>query len=147
MYNVLILWAPDSIENRKNVDSLFHAFEPMKITAIMKTAAESTIADINNAQIVVLGAQKNGVSEVPADYAELLRIFKGIILAGRTAGFFSLGAEKSTARLRKALKDTEISQFDDEPVFADQKPGSGLEIAEWVRKLLTFHKEMLNARA
>jgi hypothetical protein len=145
MYNVLILWAPDSIENKKNVDVVFHAFEPMKIIPAVKTAAESTIADVNNAHIVVFGSQKNGASDVPPEYAEYLRIFKGITLAGRTAGFFSLGTEKATARLRKALKDTEIAQFDDEPVVTDPKQSA--EIADWVRRLVTFHKEMQNARA
>ena len=145
MYSVLILWAPDSIENRKNVDLITHAFEPMKITPVVKTAAESTIADVNNAEIVVFGAQKNGASDLPPDYAEYLRVFKGITLAGRTAGFFSLGTEKATARLRKALKDTEIAQFDDEPVLADQKQGT--EMADWTRRLITFHKERLHVRA
>ena len=76
---------------------------------VVKRAAEATIADITAADIVVFGAQKTAPAEVPAEFSEFLRIFKGITLAGRTAGFFSMGTEKATSRLRKALKDTEIN--------------------------------------
>ena len=52
-----------------------------------------------------------------------------------------------TARLRKALKDTEISQFEDDPLFTDQKAGKYPEITEWVKKLIGSHQELQNARA
>src|SRR5208337_4185034 len=124
MYNVLILWAPDTAENRKLVDSVARALEMSKVSLLVRGAAEATIADVNAADIVIFGAQKTHTTDAPAEFSEFLRIFKGITLAGRTAGFFSMGAEKATARLRKALKDTEISQSDDDPLFNDQKQGA-----------------------
>jgi flavodoxin len=147
MYNVLILWAPDTAENRKLVDVVARALEQAKVALLVKGAAEATIADVNAADIVVFGAQKAGGVDVPAEFAELLRIFKGVTLAGRTAGFFSMGAEKATIRLRKALKDTEISLSEEDPLFADQKPGSPTSVLEWSQRLIAAHQEMQNARA
>ena len=147
MYNVLILWAPDTAENRKLVDSVARALEMSKVTLLVKGAAEATIADVNAADIVIFGAQKTNTTDAPAEFSEFLRIFKGITLAGRTAGFFSMGAEKATARLRKALKDTEISQSEEDPLFVDQKPGTPASVLEWSQKLIAVHQEMQNARA
>jgi flavodoxin len=147
MYNVLILWAPDTAENRKLVEAVTRALEQPKVSLLVKGAAEATIADVNAADIIVFGSQKTGAADIPAEYSEFLRIFKGITLAGRTAGFFSMGAEKAAARLRKALKDTEILQSEEDPLFADQKPGSTASVMEWSQKLLAVHQEMQNARA
>ncbi len=100
MYNVVVLWAPDSAENRRIVETVGRALEQMKVALIVKSAADATIADVTAADIVVLGAQKVASTDAPAEYNDLLRIFKGITLAGRTAGFFSMGPEKATTRLR-----------------------------------------------
>ncbi len=147
MYNVLILWAPDTAENRKLVDAVARALEQTKVSLLVKGAADATIADVNAADIIIFGTQKINSSDVPGEFSEFLRIFKGITLAGRTAGFFSMGAEKATARLRKALKDTEISQSEEDPLFADQKQGIPLSVQEWSQKLIAVHQERQNARA
>ncbi len=147
MYNVLVLWAPDTAENRKLVEAVAKALEQGKVTLVVKSAQEATIAQVNAADIVVFGVQKTASAEVPLEFTELLRIFKGISLAGRTAGFFSMGAEKATGRLRKALRETEIAQSEDDPLFADQKPGSSLAMTEWTEKLIGTHQEMHHARA
>jgi len=147
MYSVLILWAPDTAENRKVVDLVTKAFDEAKVESRTKKVTEATIADINAAQIVVFGSQKANGSELPADYAECLRVFRGVTLAGRTAGFFSIGTEKATGKLRKALKDTEVSQMEDDPVFADQKPNLASDITAWAGKLLSAHQEMRHVRA
>jgi flavodoxin len=155
MHRVLLLWAPDTAENRRVIDAVDEAFSAAKLASLVKKAAEATVADITASEIVVFGTQKTGTAELPAEYSEYLRVFKGITLAGRTAGFFSVGPEKATARLRKALKDTEIAQIEEDPLFRDQKAGSTEEnlpdttaqIAAWVRKLVGFHQERKNNHA
>jgi hypothetical protein len=147
MYSVLILWAPDTAENRKVVDLVTKAFDDARVESLTKKVTEATIADINGAQLVVFGSQKLNGTEVPPEYAECLRVFKGVTLAGRTAGFFSVGAEKATAKLRKALKDTEVTQFEDDPLFTDQKPNVASEISAWAGKLLSAHQEMHHVHA
>jgi flavodoxin len=147
MYNVLVLWAPDTAENRKLVDSVARALEQANVTLKVKGASDATIADVNGADIVVFGAQKVASADVPPEYSEFLRIFKGITLAGRTAGFFSMGAEKATARLRRALKETEIHISEDDPLFSDQKQGAVSQVTDWSAKLIGTHQELLHARA
>ncbi len=144
MYSVLILWAPDSSENRRIVDAVTRAFEELKMSPRAKTAAQATVADITASDILLFGVEKTGSAELPPDFAECLRVFKGISLAGRTAGLFSIGGERATARLRKALKDTEIAQRDDDPLFSDVKQ---VEVEEWARKLVEAHREMRNGRS
>jgi flavodoxin len=147
MYSVLILWAPETIENRRVVDAVTRAFEAARIVPLVKNAADATIVDVNRADIVVFGIQKVGTSDMPPDFSEFVRIFKGITLAGRTGGFFSMGSEKSTARMRKVLRDTEIAQSDEDPLFTDQRDGAAPEIAEWARRLVGRHQEQTNVGA
>jgi flavodoxin len=141
MYSVLILWAPETAENRRIAELIARAFEEAKVECMAKKVTETTIADINAARIVVFGTQKSNGAEVPPDYAECLRFFRGVTFAGRTAGFFSMGAEKATGKLRKALKDTEIAQLEDDPLFSEQKPNLTAEIAAWTAQLLRVHQE------
>jgi flavodoxin len=147
MHNVLILWAPDTAENRRVVEAVAGAFSDAKLAPLAKKVTDATVADVTGAEIIVFGAQKTGMTDLPSEFNECVRYFKGISLAGRTAGLFSMGTEKVTARLRKALKDTEISQFEDDPLFTDQKAGRYPEVTEWVKKLIGLHQELQNARA
>jgi hypothetical protein len=75
-------------------------------------------------------------------------VFRGISLAGRSAGFYSSGTERATARLRKALKDTEIRMSEDDPVFGEAKQTSSAdEVARWARSLVARLQEHQNARS
>jgi flavodoxin len=145
MYNVLVVWAPDGAENRKIVDTVARALEQAKVTLAVKKAAEATISDVTASDIVVFGVQKPASGDIPSEFSDFLRIFKGISLAGRTAGFFSMGTEKATGRLRKALKDTEIMQSDEDPLWSDGKPGTP-SVNEWSEKLVGAHQEMHRVR-
>jgi|WetSurMetagenome_2_1015567.scaffolds.fasta_scaffold282648_2 hypothetical protein len=147
MYNVLILWAPDTAENRRVIEAVAGAFSDAKHVPQAKLVSDAIVADVTGADIIVFAAQKTAAADLPVEFNECMRYFKGITLAGRTAGLFSMGSEKSTAKLRKALKDTEISQLEDDPLFTDQKPGKSAEVTEWVKKLLQLHQELHHARA
>jgi len=147
MYNVVVLWAPDSADNRRIVETVGRALEQQRVALTVRSASEATIADVTAADIVVFGAQKIASADAPTEYSELLRVFKGISLAGRTAGFFSMGQDRATHRLRKALKDTEIAQAEDDPLFADQKTGAASLVTDWAQRLIASHQEMHNAHA
>ena len=146
MYDVLILWAPDSSETRKVVESMRSAFNEGRFKTTAKKAAESSIVDLAVADLVIFGLQKSGTSEVPPEYSELLRIFKGVTLAGRAAGVFSVGSEKASARMRKSLKDTEVSLFDDDPLFSDEGQGTASGVGEWANRLAGFFQEVRSTR-
>jgi flavodoxin len=147
MYKVLILWAPDTAENQALVNALARALEGENAATLARKASEATIADVNASDLVVFGAGRMGTEDVPADFTEFLRIFKGITLAGRTAGFFSFGSEKATGRLRKALKETEIAQNEEDPVFNGHVQDAPALLVEWAKKLMGFHQEVRNAHS
>lgn len=147
MHSVLILWAPDTAENRRVVEAVTGAFDAAMLSSVAKKVTEASIADFTAVDIVVLGVQKTSNSDLPPDYVECVRVFKGITLAGRTAGLFSVGSEKVTGRLRKALKDTEIATSEEDPLFSDPKTGATAEIGAWVKKLIAFHQESKNSHA
>jgi flavodoxin len=146
MYNVLILWAPDSAETRKVAESVRAAFNEGRFKTTLKKADESSIVDVAAADVVIFGLQKAGAAEVPPEYSELLRVFKGVILAGRAAGVFSVGTEKASAKIKKSLKDTEVALFEEDPLFPNDKPGKAADVGDWARKLAGFFQEVRSAR-
>jgi flavodoxin len=146
MYNVLILWAPDSAETRKAAESVRAAFNEGRFKTILKKADESSIVDVAAADVVIFGLQKSGSAEVPPEFSDLLRVFKGVTLAGRAAGVFSVGSEKASAKMKKSLKDTEVSLFEEDPLFSNDKPDKASEVSDWARKLAGFFQEVRSAR-
>jgi flavodoxin len=146
MYNVLILWAPDSAETRKAAETVRAAFNEGRFKTTLKKADESSIVDVAAADVVIFGVQKSGTAEVPPEYAELLRVFKGVTLAGRAAGVFSVGAEKASAKMKKSLKDTEVALFEEDPLFANDRQDKASEVSDWARKLAGFFQEVRSAR-
>lgn len=58
-----------------------------------------------------------------------------------------MGTDKATVRLRKALKETEVSLLEDDPLFMDQKQGALPSVTEWAQKLVSAHQEMHHARS
>lgn len=148
MHSVFITFAPDSADARKKVDQVRAAFDPAAFSASVKPAAETAMPDLAGADLVVFGLQKAPGGDAPADYAELLRSLKGVNLGGRAAAIFSLGADKASARLRKVLRDTDITLLEDEPALpADQEPSPQPEIEAWVGKLSSSLLDMRRARA
>jgi len=146
MYNVLILWAPDSAETRKVAETVRAAFNEGRFKTTLKKADESSIVDVAAADVVIFGLQKSGPAEVPPEYSELLRIFKGVTLAGRAAGVFSVGAEKASSKMKKSLKDTEVALFEEDPLFPMDRQDKASEVSDWARKLAGFFQEVRGVR-
>ena len=146
MYNVLILWAPDAAETRRIVEAVRASFNDGSFKTTAKKAIESSIMDIVAADMVIFGVRKSGAAEVPPEFSDLMRIFRGVTLAGRTAGVFSTGSEKASSRIRKSLKDTEIELFEEDPLFPDDKTDALPEVGEWAKKLAGFFQEVRAAR-
>jgi flavodoxin len=140
METLFIVYAPDSPENRKSVEEVRTACEAVSTSTFVKEASRSSITDIAGADIVLLGVRKSGGSEIPAEFGELLRASKGANLAGKTIAFFSFGSEKAAAKLRRALRDSDITQFDEEPLLADKDPSRSVDVKGWIDRIVSFHK-------
>ena len=135
MRNALIVWAPDNAGIRRAAEVVRAAFDEAGLKVRARSAAEASIVDVAAAELVVFAAAKEPSAEVHPDYGELLRALRGVTLAGRTAALFSVGTESATARLREALKDAEIHQVAEDPVFREPSGSNASEIAEWARGL------------
>lgn len=146
MENLLILFGPDSSGNRAIVDEVKAACAASDFNAMAKAASESSITDIASADVILFGAEKSGNSIVPKDFAELARMCQGANLAGKCAGFFALGPEKSSAELRSVLTQSDISLLDGEPVFPDRGNDRKTRISEWIREVSRSSRGILNAR-
>jgi flavodoxin len=140
MYNLFISYAPDSQENRKSVEEVQAAFDSSQFKTVVKKAAESAVTDLAGADIVLFCSEKTGSSEMHPDFAEIARASKGANFAGKTAGFFSFGSEKACSKLRKALHDSNISLFDDEPAVGE-KDQKSTDLKEWAGRLAAFHRD------
>lgn len=99
-------------------------------TAKVRAAGEVTIAETLAADAYAFGVDDADA----AAWAELRRVFKGINLAGRRAGYF--GAARGMVALKKAFKDAELTKVDtDLPVGEDLPVGSNGDAAAWSRSL------------
>jgi flavodoxin len=145
MIKVSILFAPDSAENRNAAEEISSALDAARFSVTIKKAAESVISDITGADVILFGLQKTDSSDVPAEFREYARIFKGINLAGRTAAFFTFGQEKAASAMRKSLKSSDISLAEPELTLTDISASRQSEIKDWVRQVLSLHQEGRNA--
>lgn len=147
MPSVFITHAPDTAEARKTVELVRAAFESAHFSAAGKPAAQAMMPDLAGADIVVFGLQKTGAADHPEELSDLLRALKGVNLAGRVVGFFSLGGEKASVRLRKVLRDTDATISEEEPSLGDPRPSRQADLDSWTGKLATQLQDLRRARS
>ena len=136
-------YAPETADARRVADEVKAAFEGPDTVVAVKPASQSSILDLEPVDLVVFGVGRTD-PDVPPEYAELVRVFQGCNLAGRAAAFFPLGAARASAGLRRALKPTEISVLDEEPV-AGEKAGRP-DLREWALVVKEFLKGVRDGR-
>ena len=140
METVVIIFASDSPEAKAQAEELHAALDPGRTAAMLVEGSRSSFTNLAAADIVVLGGSKT--ADIPPEFSEIVRASKGANLAGKTAAFFSPGPEKTSAKLRKALRDSDISMFDDELVQRDSNRGA---VRAWTERLLEFHRAKRHA--
>jgi flavodoxin len=147
MQSVFLTHAPDTADARKIIELVRAAFEAASFAVVAKPAASAGMPDLAGADVVVFGLQKTGSADAPEELSELLRSLKGVNLAGRAVGFFSLGPDKASARLRKVLRDTEAALSEEEPGFGDARPTRQADMESWVKKLAALLRDLRRARS
>jgi hypothetical protein len=143
MQQVFVTYAPDTADARRIAEEVKAAFEGPEAVVVVKPASQSSILDIEPADLVLFGVGRTD-ADIPADYAELVRVFAGCNLAGRAAAFFPLGAARASTALRRALKPTEISTLDEEPDTGDKAGRS--ELRDWAVVVKEFLKGVRDGR-
>lgn len=140
MQQVFVTFAPDTPDARRLADEVKAAFEGPEMAVAVKPAGQSSILDIEPADLVLLGAGRTE-ADFPPDYAELVRVFACCNLAGKAAAFFAVGPVRASAALRRALKPTEISMLDEEPAG-----GGRAELRDWAAVVKEFLKGVRDGR-
>lgn len=143
MQQVFVTYAPDTPDARRIAEDVQAAFEGPEAVVALKPAAQASILDIEPADLVLFGVGRAD-ADIPADYAELVRVFAGCNLAGRAAAFFPLGAARASAALRRALRPTEISALEEEPAVGDKAGRS--ELRDWAIVVKEFLKGVRDGR-
>jgi hypothetical protein len=143
MLQVFVTYAPDTADTRRIADEVKAAFEGPETAVTVKPASQSSILDIEPADLVLFGVGRTD-ADIPTDFAELVRVFAGCNLAGKAAAFFPLGAARASASLRRSLKPTEISILEEEPGPAEK--GARTDLRGWALVVKEFLKGVRNGR-
>ena len=145
MDNLLILYAPDSPENRSVASELAVCFDPGRYAVTAKHAARSSITDVAAADLVVFCLQGSDAGTT-VDFSELTRTFAAANLAGRVAAFASFGDQNASGRLRAALSDTDITQFREEAALSQAGSERAQVLKRWAQQLVSFQRALRDAR-
>ena len=108
MYRGVIICAPAEESMEQLVRRVADGFDSEQIQVEIKSADQATIPDLAGADIFLLASLAAGQQPIHPDFAEILRALKGITLAGRVAGAFSVDSEPTVRALRQALQDCEL---------------------------------------
>jgi hypothetical protein len=142
MRQVFVTYAPETADARRTADEVKAAFEGLESAVAVKPASQSSILDIEPADLVLFGVGRTD-ADIPPEYAELVRVLAGCNLAGKAAAFFPLGAPRASAALRRSLKPTEISILEEEP--AAEKTGRS-DLHGWALVVKEFLKGVRDGR-
>lgn len=92
---------------------------------VVKQARDFSPTDVLPADVYFFGCE----GPHPSSFAELERVLKGINLAGRTCGFFTLASDEAIGYLRSIVRDADLLPHP-VPFFASGKADIGAWAAE-----------------
>lgn len=98
------------------------------IRVVVRNASEFTPVDILPADGYFFGCE----NARPSSFAELERVLKGINLAGRPCGLFSLASTEAIEYLRSIVRDADL-RLHPTPFLLSKKGDIGLWAAETLR--------------
>jgi len=127
------------------VGGLESALAGMGCKVAAKKAARAHTPDLAAADLLLLGSAPEGAAPIHPDFTELLRALRGMTLAGRVVGVFSLGADSTLQVFRRALQDCEVPLPDSCFFRAGGEARSG-ELTSWLRPLVERAEQAVRAR-
>ena len=133
MYRLTILYAPEDEEYAGPAKQLGNAFSELGLDVVVKAAKNAEIPDVLSADIVIFGSSVFKPYLHP-HFAEMVRAFKGINLAGKCAGFLSYRGNNAPKLFRKALRDTDIYEFNRDLVINSGGTNPD-ELMNWAKEL------------
>jgi len=149
MYRLTILYAPGDEEHRAPAEELAARFSQPDLETVVKAARDAQIPDVTASDLVVFGSAVAAGGGLHPDFAEMIRAFEGINLAGRLSAFLAYqesgGKDGAPALFRRALGETEIAVFPEVlnlPDSSSDAPSAGM--ASWADRLYTTFKDGLH---
>jgi hypothetical protein len=130
---------------RQLVGDLEGALVGMGCKVVAKQASQAHTPDLAAADLVLLGSAPGGAAPIHPDFSELLRALRGMTLAGRVVGVFSLAADSPLQGFRLALQDCEVP-LPDSCFFRGGGSAKAGELAAWLRPLVERAREAVGAR-
>jgi hypothetical protein len=140
MYRLTILYAPEDEEYAVPAKQLGDVFTKLNLDVVVKAAKDAAIPDILAADIVVFGSSVTQRSSLHPHFAEMLRAFEGINLAGKLSGFLSYGSNNAPVLFRKALRDTDISEFNRD-LIVNSRGVDTADLESWAKGLYEKFRE------
>jgi flavodoxin len=139
----VILYAPEGQEYRIPAEELGRSLAQVNLDVKVKAAKDAGIPDILAADVILLGSLTNGRGEVHEHFAEIVRAFEGINLAGRLAGLISYDEGDSHKIFEEALRDTDISVFA-ENLTVETAHTDAERIKSWAERIYANYEARLN---
>jgi len=104
---------------------------PAHVTIV--DAVDFSATDILPADACFLGCREPH----PARFSEVERVLKGINLAGRPCGLFTLSAKSAIEYLRSITRDAELAVFSEPLIYEALKSGDRApQVKAWVQSVL-----------
>lgn len=110
---------------RRVATSLAERFKGKKV--VLMEGADFAATDLLPADTILIGCEHPH----PSSFAELERVLKGINLAGRPCGLFSLASNEAIGYLRDIVRDADL-RIVPEPYFADHSD----DVGSWTAEIL-----------
>jgi flavodoxin len=135
MYRGVIIYAPaeDSMEGL--VRRLAACFNSEKFEVEATPADRAAVPDLTKADVFLLASLPAGQQPIHPDFTEILRALRGITLAGRVGGAFSVDSEPTVSAFRRALQDCELVIPDQNFRNLSGEHPDSAELSSWVEAL------------
>ena len=135
MYRGVIIYAPAEHVMEELVRRVADCFDSNRFKVATRSADQAEIPDLAGADIFLLACLPSGGQPIHPHFTEILRALRGITLAGKVGGAFSLDSEDTVRALRQALQDCELALPDRNfRSFQRENPDS-TELSSWIDAL------------
>jgi hypothetical protein len=108
MYRGVIIYAPAEHVMEQFVRRMAQAFDAGRFTVETMPADQAAIPALTAADVFLLASLPSSQQPIHPAFQEILRALRGISLAGRVAGAFSVDSEPTVTAFRRALQDCEL---------------------------------------
>ena len=133
MYRGVIIYAPAEHVMEQLVRHLSDCFDSDRFNVTTRNADQAEIPDLAGADIFLLASLPSGGQPIHSHFTELLRALRGITLAGKVGGAFSIDSEDTVRAFRQALQDCELALPDQNFRSFQRDNLDPTELSSWIQ--------------